>query len=222
MEHRLGGIERRRLAGAHDAINVEQRVFTRQVLVNSKRVADIGADIDVIDVEHRDFLVSGLIEGLEHLVGDLGAGFGIDLAGLHVDEVLGDVMADEFLVGHAQRPQALFGELARLAHRNLAAGLDHDLAAVGVDEIIDRLVAAQPIGVEGHPPAVLEALVDDLLVERVEDFLAVHAEGREQRGHRNLAAAVDARIDDVLGVELDVEPGTAIRDDAGGKQELAG
>ena len=51
--------------------------------------------------------------------------------------------------------------------------------------------------------------------------LAVHAEREQQRRHRNLAAAVDARMDDVLGVELDVEPGAAIRNDAGGEQELA-
>ncbi len=43
----------------------------------------------------------------------------------------------------------------------------------------------------------------------------------EQRRHRNLAAPVDARIDDVLGVEFDVEPGTAIGDNASGEQELA-
>ena len=60
-----------------------------------------------------------------------------------------------------------------------------------------------------------------MLVERAQDFLAVEAERIEQRRHRNLAAAVDARIDDVLGVELDVEPGTAVRDNAGGEQQLA-
>ena len=43
----------------------------------------------------------------------------------------------------------------------------------------------------------------------------------QQRRHRNLPAPVDARIDDVLGVELDVEPGAAIGNDAGGEQELA-
>ena len=43
----------------------------------------------------------------------------------------------------------------------------------------------------------------------------------EQRRHRNLAAPVDADVDDVLGVELDVEPRAAIGDDARGEQELA-
>ena len=43
----------------------------------------------------------------------------------------------------------------------------------------------------------------------------------EQSGHRQLALAVDADVDDVLGVELEVEPAAAIGDDARGEQELA-
>ena len=221
VEHGLGGVERRRLARTHDAVDVEQRVLARHVLVDIERVADVGADIDVVDVEHRDFLVAGLVERLEHLFGDLAARLDIDLAGLGVDEILGDVVADQFVIGHAQGLEALFGELARLAHGDLLAGLDHDLAGVGVDEIVHRLVAAHAVGVERHPPAVLGALVEDLLEERVEDLLAVHAEREQERRHRNLAAAVDARMDDVLGVELDVEPGAAIGDDPRREQELA-
>jgi hypothetical protein len=42
-----------------------------------------------------------------------------------------------------------------------------------------------------------------------------------QGRHRKLPAPIDAHIDDVLGVELEVEPGAAIGNDAGGEQELA-
>ena len=60
VEHRLRGVERRRLARTHDAIDVEQRVLARHVLVDRERVADVGADIDVVDVEQRQLLVAGL------------------------------------------------------------------------------------------------------------------------------------------------------------------
>ena len=43
----------------------------------------------------------------------------------------------------------------------------------------------------------------------------------EQRRHRQLAAPVDADIDVVLGVELEIEPGAAIGDDARGEEILA-
>ena len=83
------------------------------------------------------------------------------------------------------------------------------------------LDALHALGVERHAPAVLGARVDRLLVEGRQNLLAVEAERVQQRRHRNLAAAVDARMDDVLGVELDVEPRAAIGNDAGGEQQLA-
>ena len=175
----------------------------------------------MVDVEQRQFLVAGLDQDLEVLLGDLLAGFHVDFAGAAIGQIFRNVVTDQLLVGHAQRLEALFGELARLTHGELLAGLDHNAAGVGIDEIVDRLVALQPVGIERHAPAFLGALVGDVLVERREDLLAVEAERIEQRRHRNLAAAVDTRIDDVLGVELDVEPGAAIRNDAGGEQQLA-
>ena len=43
----------------------------------------------------------------------------------------------------------------------------------------------------------------------------------EQRRHRQLALAIDADVDDVLGVEFEVEPRAAIRNDARGEEILA-
>src|SRR6185295_13379326 len=153
--------------------------------------------------------------------GDLLAGLDVDFAGLRIDQVLADVVTDQFLVGHAQRLEALLGQLARLAHGELLAGLDHHLAAIGIDEIVDRLVAAHAVGIERYAPALFLTLVRNLAEEGAQHLLAVHAEREQQRRHRNLPAPVDTRIDDVLRVELDVEPRAAIRDDAGGEQQLA-
>ena len=222
LEHGLRRVDGRRLAGTHHAIDVEQRVFTRHVLVGVQRVADVGADIDVVDVEQRQFLVALLVERLQRLLGDFLAGLGVDFAGLRIDEVLGEIVADQFLVRQAQRLEALFLQLARGAHGQLLAGFEHDLAAVGVDQVVDGAVAAETGGVERHAPAFLGALVADLLVERGQDGFAVETEREHQRGHRNLAAAVDAREHDVLGVEFDIEPGAAIGNDARGEQQLAG
>ena len=175
----------------------------------------------MVDVEKRQLLVAGLVERLERLLGDFLAGLGINLAGLGIDEVLGDVMADQFLVGHPQRLEALLGKLARLAHGELLAGLEHDLAGIGIDEIVDRLVTAEPVGVERYAPAFLGALVMHLLIEGVEDLFTGHAERVEERRDGDFPAPVDARVDDVLGVELDVEPRAAVGNDARREQQLA-
>ena len=136
-------------------------------------------------------------------------------------KVLGDVLAIEIRIARAQSLETFLGELARRAHREFPAGLDGDFAGVGVDHVDGSLHALHPIGVVGHPPAVLETRVDDLAIEGREDLLAVETEREQERGDGNLAATVDARIDDVLGVELDIEPGPAIGNDAGGEQKLA-
>ena len=55
LEQRLGGLERRRLARPHDPVDVDQRLFARGVLVDRQRVAHVGADVDVVDRQRRDF-----------------------------------------------------------------------------------------------------------------------------------------------------------------------
>src|SRR3546814_956684 len=43
-------------------------------------------------------------------------------------------------------------------------------------------------------------------------------ERQQQRRRRQLAAAVDAHVDEVLGIELEVEPGAAVGNHAGGER----
>ncbi len=127
----------------------------------------------------------------------------------------------KLLVGNADRLEALVGKLAHDARSQLLAHFGNHFAAVGVDEIGFGLGALHGLRVERHAPAVAVARQYRVRVEGRKDFLAVEAERHQQRRCRDLAAAVDARKHDVLGVELDVEPGAAIRDDARGEQQLA-
>ena len=222
LEHGFSRIHRRRLARTHDAVDVEQRVLTVLVLVDGERVADVGADVDVVDVENRNLVEAGGQNDRQGLLVDLVAGFEIDLTGREVDDVLGEIVAVQIVVGRLQSLEALFGELLEQARGQLLAALDHDFAGVGVDHVGDGLLALQRVRMEGNAPAFAVALVERLRVEGRQDLFAVHAERHQQRRHRDLAATVDAGVHDVLGVELDVEPGAAIGDDAGGKQQLAG
>ena len=65
VEQRLGGLQGRRLAGTHDAVDVDQRVLAGRVLVDRQRVADVGAlalraAADEVDVEDRQLVDAGL------------------------------------------------------------------------------------------------------------------------------------------------------------------
>ena len=115
----------------------------------------------------------------------------------------------------------LLGLVGR-ARADLLAGREDDLAGLAVDDVEGRLLAAPLLGDERNLPAgVAAAHIGDAVVEGVEDFLARQLERVEQRRHRQLALAVDADVDDVLGVELEVEPRAAIGDDAGGEEIFA-
>ncbi len=175
----------------------------------------------MIDVKQRQFFVTGFDQYLEVLLGDFLAGLHVDFAGTAVGQILGDVMANQLVISHAQGFETLLCELTRLTNGELLTRLNHDAASVGIDEVVDRLVAFQPVGIERHAPAVFGPLVHDVFVEGRKNLLAVEAKRIEQRRHRNFAPAIDTRIDNVLGIELDVEPRTAVRNNAGSKQELA-
>src|SRR3546814_10449512 len=60
-----------------------------------------------------------------------------------------------------------------------------------------------------------------VLEEDRQHLLVAVAERAQQHRHRQLAATVDAGEQRVLRVELEVQPGAAVRDDAGGEQQLA-
>ena len=69
----------------------------------------------------------------------------------------------------------------------------------------------------------LAAVEDDrvLAVEVVEQVLGGHAEGAQQHRGVELPPPVDADVEDVARVELEVDPRAAVRDDARRVEELA-
>src|SRR5690606_6821193 len=74
VEHRLRRIEGRRLTGAHDAIDVKQRILAALVLVGHKGVADVGADVNMVDIEEIDLVETRVEQNLERLLVNLVAG----------------------------------------------------------------------------------------------------------------------------------------------------
>ena len=93
-EQRFGRLGRRRLAGAHDAVDVDQRVVAVGVLVDGEGVADPRA-IGLIDGERRQLGDPGVLEGGQPGFGQLLAGVGVDLTGVLVDQVDRHVAAQQ-------------------------------------------------------------------------------------------------------------------------------
>ena len=154
------------------------------------------------------------------------------------------IAADQLLIGREDVLQLGILQPLGDARRQPLAGGEPDLAGVGIDQIAGEL-ALVLLRVERRHPALGAAAEGDPCRRRrrgsppstcrsprpaaapclrsAARFAAVGGivERQEQRRRRQLAAPVDADIDVVLGVELEIEPGAAIGDDPGGEQILA-
>ncbi len=235
----------RRLARAHDAVNVDQRVVAVGVLVHRQGVANPRA-VRLIDRQRRQAGDSGLLQRGETRLGQFLTGFGVDLTGFRVDQVFRHVAAKQ-IGAPDQDFLGVFGDLAGLASGQLGLGLGHDLTGGGVDQRFQQFHTAERVGIERPSPALRRVVEHHLGVEVVQDFFLVlpanlrrikrlafgltrraQLFGRvalqriQQRCHRQLPLAVDADVDQILAVELEIEPRAAIRDDTGGEQVFAG
>jgi len=222
MEQGLSRVERRRLAGTHHPVDVDQGLLANRILVDLQCVADIGTDIDVIDIKRRNLVESGFLEQRDRGLSEFVTRLDIDLARLQIHHVERRVAANQFVGLDAQRLEALLGELAGETRGDLAPRFHHHFAGLGIDEVKQRLGALDPLGIELGAPAVLFLAIVDTAVEIIENLLARQTKRVEQRGCRELAAPVDPHEHDILRVELEIEPRTAIGNDARGEQQLAG
>jgi len=233
LEQVRGRFDGRRLARAHHAVDVHQRAIAADVLVGSHGVADVGTDVDVVDVQHRDIGHAIVQQHLQRAAvnlaiavigqGDLVPGLDIDRAGFLVDDILGDIAANDMIERHQQFGNLrLVDQLLGQTRGDLVTGLADHFAGSGIHDVIGRAGATHTLGEEARDPAaVLHVLVGDGLVIGIHDAFLVEPQGIEQRRHRQLAATVDAREHDVLGVELEVQPRAAIGNDPAGEQQLA-
>ena len=230
LEKLLRSVFSRRFAGTQHAEDVHERGYPVVVLVHRHGVADVGADIDSIDVKNRNVRdVLGKQE-FQRFISDLVAGFDPDLAGLLVDHV----NRDESPVDVLERNDNLLddfvsGPFSGHPGCDLLAGLRDDLTCGGVDDIKRRLGAADPVREKFRDPGarvrilpVIPQLEVHRVVEGSHDGFLIETQCEKHRRDRKLPAAVDASVYDVLRVELEIDPRPSVGNDPAGVEELAG
>ena len=163
--------------------------------------------------------------GLDQLVDQIRRHFDValnqNLAGRRMHHCLGNGTADQVVVGDFQAGDAGFFELIDMARGDPAALLDNDLAlAIGDIEGSDLTTQALRHQFQLQAFTVHFELVG--VIEDVENFGGLVAQRAQQHGRRQLAATVDTDEHGVLGIELEVQPGPAVGNHAGGVQQLAG
>ena len=188
----------------------------------------VGEDLEFLAVDHQNRFV-------DRAVGDLmGSGAGQDLAG-HGQDLAGHRIDDGLcqLVAGKTRPDVhLLVELVAADLRDVvAAVVEEQGLQIGAGVVDCGGLAGTELAVDLQQ-AVLGRMAGVLLdrggdegrlAEHLEDLrVAVHAEGADQAGDRQLSVLVDADVENALRVGLIFEPCAAVRDDLRGVGVLVG
>ncbi|MCY1501411.1 hypothetical protein D9M68_354870 [compost metagenome] len=220
-EQGLGSFLGRRLARTHHPVDFDQRFQLIAGGVDLQGVGDERTAVDVVGVQGFQADDLGLGDLRQDIDGELGVALGDDLAGSRVYDGLGHGTADQVVERHFQLADAGLLELVDVARSDTAALLDDDLAGRILDVEAGDFTA-QALRHQFQAQALALDLEDVGVIERVEDFLGAVAQRAQQDGRRQLAATVDTDEYRVLGIELEVQPGATVGNDASGVQQLAG
>ena len=221
VEQGLGGILGWWLAWTHHAVDFHQSFQLVAGGVDLQGIRNERTAVDVVGVQGFDAYDLSLGDLDQQLSGQLGVAFSQDLAGGRVHDSLGGGAAQDVLHRNVQLLDAGFFKLVDVARGDTAALLNDDLSAAVMD-IHDRNFTTQTLRYQFQAEFFAGNVEHVGGVEGVEDFFGAVAQCAQQYRSRQFAATVDTHEHAVLRVELEVQPGTAVRNDPGGVQQLAG
>src|SRR3569833_2239952 len=210
LEKLSGGIHRGRIAGTQLAVDLDQGFLAGLDRILAESGGDNRADFVPLGEEDLEARDSGVNQLCYNRGGQLLIGVNQDFTGRHVNHVGRDVRAFEIV--DCNFHMADFG-LAHFLHYgggDLAALRDYSFSALRIDGV-RKLQADQAVI---HLPLQLRILHVDLrdAVERAENLLVgFEAEGAQEDRTVEFTLAVDADVQQVLVVVLDLNPASAVR-----------
>ena len=211
LEERPRAVERRRIAGTQPAVDLDQRLLVRADRILLQRLADDGTDLVALREEDLDLLDALLLRHRDDARRQLLVRLEDDFAGLGIDDVGGGKRAFERFVGDGNRLDAGLAQRGDRVGADLLAALHREVARLHVGS------RAQPDQAVVDRPHQRLALVQEDAIDRVEraDDLVGAAQAERAQEHRGeeLPLAVDADVEQVLLVVLELHPRAAIRDD---------
>ncbi len=211
LEERARAVERRRIAWTQPPVNLDQRLFVGvdRVLLERRREdrADLVAlgeedleRLDVLLLRHRDDTRLDRLVSLED-----------DLTRRRVHDVRGGEGSFELRIRDLDGFDPRLLQRGKRTGRDLAAGMGHDVA-------VDRDVLCRAESLDAVPYGPEDAAAAQVQpvhgVEAPDDLVSsAQAQGAEEDGGQELPLPVDADVEQVLRVVLELDPRATVRND---------
>ncbi len=195
------------IAGTQAPVNLQDGLFDRGGLVRHQGIPETGADIDPVDEEQVQFLDAPLLQLGDLVFGEHLVALRQDFAALRVQDVMGHHPAHQ--VGGQPRDGLHPGPFHLLnQHRGQAfALLDQDIAALGIEDVGGRGFVRQQFRKEGLLDGLALQMHPLGLIEEVKQLFRRVPQGFQEDGGGKFAPPVDPHVQDVLGIELEIDPG---------------
>ena len=221
VEQCLGSVLGWRLAWTHHAIDLDQRFQLVAGGVDLQGVGDERTAVDIVGVQSFDANNARLGNFCQDFGVQLGVALCQDFAGSRMHDDLGSSATQDVVQRHLQLFDPGFFQLVDVASGDTTTLLDNNLAFV-ILNIEDSNFTTQALRHQFQAEVFTLHVEDVGGVERVQHFFSGIAQRTQQYRCRQLATTVDTHEYAVFRVELEVQPRTAVRNDARGVQQFAG
>ena len=193
------------LARTHHAVDGNARTHFVLGFVNTQRLADVRALIQLVGVETLDVADVRIAQFLQQRFSQLFVRFSDDFTRIRIDHIFRQCAAQQEVFRHADVRCFRLLEFTRVARGYALVFGNQDIAAL-VDDVEARNLTTQVIGYKSH----LRARVHQLEVvenkEVFEDGFRRHADGFEQNSYRHFAATIYTEVEQIFRVKLEIEP----------------
>ena len=220
LEQIFGRVTGGRLAGPHHAVDLDLRLQLAGGRIIAQGIGDVGAMVEVIGINGVEFQRLARADFFQQFFSQLGIGRKFDLAGFGVEDVSGKHLAQQEFDRNRQGAKARLFHFANMTRIDALLALDNHLALV-ILNIKRRHLAAQAISDPCQTELPGLDLEGVLVKKQFQHLGGGITQGAQQDGRMDLAAPVNAAVQQVFGIEFQVQPRAAIGDDPGRIQQLA-
>ena len=237
----------RRFTRTHNAIDIQQSFFAVMVFVCFQRIADIRADINVVNVKNLDFADFCRRNIGQNFFIQFSTGICNNFTGFRIDDCSRQKFAKQLIRADFIEFQPFIGQFLSRTRRQFFAFFPNGFTGFGINQVEIKFNAFHTLRQEFDFPGLFVGNISVNIIEIAQNFFFIHSFDfgridffalsfqffdfvfgffgiqRIQNGsNRQLAATVDAGINQIFGIKFKIEPGTAIRNNAGRKQIFTG